>query len=116
MCARRFPLQVRPNGSAKCATANPGLIAPNGMRGGSARSSSFGLSGATFTYTKMATTGAPVDWTGSCKSSDKGVLIPAGKVECGWAPAPQHDPAPPDTCPTGTMTKLENFKFMAKYF
>jgi len=83
---------------------------------GSARSSSFGLSGATFTYTKMATTGAPVDWTGSCKSSDKGVLIPAGKVECGWAPAPQHDPAPPDTCPAGTMTKLENFKFMAKYF
>jgi len=83
---------------------------------GSARSSSVGLSGATVTFTKMATAGAPVDWTGSCKSSDKGVLIPAGKVECGWAPAPQHDPAPPDTCPTGTMTKLENFKFMAKYF
>lgn len=83
---------------------------------GSATSSSIGISGATVTYYKMATTGAPVDWTGSCQSSDKGILIPAGKVECGFAPAPQHDPAPPDNCPTGTMMKLENMKFVAKYF
>ena len=80
---------------------------------GSATSSSIGVSGATVTRYDMATAGAPVDWTGSCQSSDKGVLVPAGKVECGFAPAPAHDPAPPDTCPSGMFTKARNLTFFA---
>jgi hypothetical protein len=78
---------------------------------GSATSSGVGPSGATTTHYEMVTTGAPVDWTGSCQSSDRGVLVPAGKVECGFAPAPAHDPAPADTCKSGFMTHAKNRGF-----
>src|SRR5262249_9123076 len=81
---------------------------------GSATSTSIGLSGLTVTHYEMATTGAPVDWTGSCQSSDKGFLVPAGKVECGIAPAPAHDPALPDSCSAGVIARTKNMVFFAR--
>jgi outer membrane protein OmpA-like peptidoglycan-associated protein len=78
---------------------------------GSRASNSIAISGITRTYYQMATIGAPVDWTGTCQSSDTGQLIPAGKVECGLAPPPQHDPAPKDTCQPDVSTIEDNIKY-----
>jgi hypothetical protein len=87
-------------------------LGPFWLRGG-ATSSAVGVSGATTTRYEMAVGGSPVDWTGSCQSSDRGVLVPAGKVECGMAPEPAHDPAPADTCASGILTHAKNLTFFA---
>lgn len=75
---------------------------------GSGKSTSVSITGVTRTYYKMATAGSPVGWQGTCKSSDTGMLIPNGKVECGVAPPPAHQPAPKDTCPTDQGTVAAN--------
>ena len=79
---------------------------------GSGTSSDIGITGVKFSYSKMAVFGAPVDWTGTCKSSDRGTLIPAGKVHCGWAPKPLHEAATKDICPSGPTTVIENLAIL----
>jgi len=83
---------------------------------GSDSSTSFGLSGLTWTHYHMGTIGAPVNWRGSCRSSDGGLLIPDGAVDCGLPPTPAHDPAPASNCPTDILTILENVNFLALNF
>jgi outer membrane protein OmpA-like peptidoglycan-associated protein len=83
---------------------------------GSGSSTSFGLSGLTWTHYDMATKGAPVNWTGSCRSSDGGLLMPLGAVECGLPPTPAHDPAAASNCPADILTLLENFNFLVANF
>jgi hypothetical protein len=80
---------------------------------GSNKSTDVGISGVTRSYYRMRTFGAPVEWTGTCKNSDTGILIPAGKVECGWPPAPSHDPGSIDTCSADPITIGENLLFLA---
>lgn len=83
---------------------------------GSHTETDIGLSGLTRTRYQMATAGSPVSFKGSCHSSDGGLLIPAGAVECGLPPSPAHDPAPVDTCPSDTATMMNNLAFFASNY
>jgi outer membrane protein OmpA-like peptidoglycan-associated protein len=83
---------------------------------GSHTKTDLGLSGLTRTRYQMATAGSPVSFKGSCHSSDGGLLIPAGAVECGLPPSPAHDPAPVDTCPSDTATMINNLAFFASNY
>ena len=83
---------------------------------GSHTETDIGLSGLTRTRYQMATAGSPVSFKGSCHSSDGGLLIPAGAVECGLPPSPAHDPAPVDTCPSDTATMINNLAFFASNY
>jgi len=80
---------------------------------GSHSETDIGLGGVTRTRYQMATAGSPVSFKGSCHSSDGGLLIPAGAVECGLPPSPAHDPAPVDTCPSDPATVMDNVAFFA---
>lgn len=83
---------------------------------GSHTQTDLGFGGLTRTRYQMATVGSPVSFKGSCHSSDGGLLIPAGAVECGLPPSPAHDPAPADTCLSDAATVLENVAFLMSNF